>query len=252
MMAQRFPRTLASLFTAVVLGGLAALAPASAPAGSFMSWARFKELAAAASTPDFRIPANPVIYRSLVKKFGHAGGRNWARHCLDHRQRFQPIFDEALERHGLPRQLAAVPFVEAGFRNLGSDDPLDQVSYELGPVGRGLWMFISPTARAYGLQVGDGVDERLDPLKATDAALQFLTDLHGRFGSWALAFAAYHRGGSTVRRAIREEGTRDPWKLIDSGALTPYAARIMSAAIVLHEPSVVYWPPAPEGDESAP
>ena len=68
----------------------------------------------------------------------------------------------------------------------------------------GLWQFIAETGRRYGLEVSRYVDERNDPVKATDAALDYLQDLHDRFGSWYLAAAAYNTGENRVERILNE------------------------------------------------
>jgi len=104
--------------------------------------------------------------------------------------------------------------------------------------GAGLWMFIPSTARTYGMRVGAEEDQRLDIPLETDAALRLLSDLHAEFGDWGLALAAYNQGPSVVRRAIQQEGTRDIWKLMKSGALNSYVAQVVAAAILLEEPSL--------------
>src|SRR5690606_12775103 len=68
----------------------------------------------------------------------------------------------------------------------------------------GLWQFISETGRRYGLEVSPYVDERRDPIAATDAALAYLSDLYERFGSWYLAAAAYNSGENRVERVLRQ------------------------------------------------
>jgi membrane-bound lytic murein transglycosylase D len=68
----------------------------------------------------------------------------------------------------------------------------------------GLWQFMAATARHFGLNVGNGSDERMDPSKSTDAALTYLSQLHDRFGSWYLAAAAYNAGPGTISRALRQ------------------------------------------------
>jgi len=66
----------------------------------------------------------------------------------------------------------------------------------------GLWQFMSPTATQYGLRLDEYVDERRDPVRATDAALDYLEWLHGRFGSWNLAAAAFNAGPGRVERIL--------------------------------------------------
>jgi membrane-bound lytic murein transglycosylase D len=76
-----------------------------------------------------------------------------------------------------------------------------------------MWQFISSTGRHYGLEVGTLVDERRDPVRSTEAAAAYLSDLYGEFSDWYLALAAYNSGAGNVRRAIRKSGSRDFWTL---------------------------------------
>ena len=78
---------------------------------------------------------------------------------------------------------------------------------------KGLWQFMAPTARQYGLRVDRWLDERLDPEKATVAAANYLSDLYKIFGSRDLVQAAYNAGEMKGLRAIQGTGTRDFWSL---------------------------------------
>jgi membrane-bound lytic murein transglycosylase D len=68
----------------------------------------------------------------------------------------------------------------------------------------GLWQFMRATGKEYGLTVSHRVDERNNPARATDAALEYLADLHDRFGSWYLAAAAYNTGQGRVARVLKQ------------------------------------------------
>jgi len=68
----------------------------------------------------------------------------------------------------------------------------------------GMWQFMAPTAQGMGMEVSRLLDERRDPIRSTEAAVDFLAELHASFGSWFLALAAYNSGPNRVRRVLRQ------------------------------------------------
>lgn len=114
--------------------------------------------------------------------------------ALQRRGRYAPYIVKALEQRGLPRDLVYLAMIESAF---------DPTAYSRAHAS-GIWQFIQETGRRYGLEVNPAVDERRDFVKATDAALRYLSDLHGRFGSWYLAAAAYNTGENRVARILRQ------------------------------------------------
>jgi len=97
-----------------------------------------------------------------------------------------------LRARGMPEELVYLAMIESGFHTHARS----RVS------ATGMWQFMDPTARAYGLRIDAYVDERRDPVKATDAALDYLGDLYQQYGSWYLAAAAYNAGPTRVSLAI--------------------------------------------------
>ena len=78
----------------------------------------------------------------------------------------------------------------------------------------GLWQFMPATGKLYGLEINSLVDERKDPIRATDAACRFLSNLYKIYGDWNLVIAAYNCGGGNVNKAIRRAGgKRDFWSI---------------------------------------
>ena len=188
-------------------------------------------------TGDFEVPSHPVVVAGLQDMVVSQRGRSYLHEGLRNSVEHQAMVSAALEAYGLPRELAAVPLIESGYKNLG--DGVDGLSFAPGIPGKGLWMFIPSTARSYDLTVSDLVDERLDLALETDAAMRLLSDLHAEFGDWGLALAGYNQGAKKVRAAIAAEGTDDPWTLIARGALNDYAAKVMAGVLVMDDASLI-------------
>jgi membrane-bound lytic murein transglycosylase D len=128
-----------------------------------------------------------------VEKFTTSKRGEFSR-FLSRSGRYVPMISAKLEERGMPQDLIYLAMIESGF-NPKAYSPAH---------ASGLWQFISETGRRYGLDINQAVDERNDPVKATDAALDYITYLHNRFGSWYLAAAGYNSGENRVGRIMRE------------------------------------------------
>ena len=106
--------------------------------------------------------------------------------------RYEPMIRRRFEAQGLPGDLGYLALIESGYSN-------EAVSRAYAV---GMWQFMRGTGRGYGLRVDSWVDERRDPVKATDAAARHLKDLRDRFGSLYLAAAAYNAGAGKVSRSL--------------------------------------------------
>jgi len=108
---------------------------------------------------------------------------------------FRPRIVQALKAAGLPEELSWLPLIESGFkvRALSRARAL------------GLWQFIPSTGYKFGLNRDKFIDERLDPVKATKAAIEYLKELHHIFGDWSTVLAAYNCGEGKVLRVIRKQ-----------------------------------------------
>jgi len=111
---------------------------------------------------------------------------------LERLPRYESHVRALLQERGLPGDLVYLALIESGYSNTA-------VSRSRAV---GMWQFMQPTARGYGLRVDSWVDERRDFIKATDAATRYLADLTRRFGSHFLAAAAYNGGPGRVSRGL--------------------------------------------------
>jgi membrane-bound lytic murein transglycosylase D len=124
-------------------------------------------------------------------------GRNKARtHVwLEREGMYGEFIRSRLRERGMPEDLFYLAMIESG---------LSTRAYSHASAS-GIWQFIAETGRRYGLEVSTYVDERRDPIKSTDAALDYLTYLYNRFGSWYLAAAGYNSGENRVDRILRQQ-----------------------------------------------
>jgi len=157
-------------------------------------------------------------------------GREWYGRWLARSSRYRPMIAAGLAKRGMPADLFYLCMIESGFSTRAHSSAS----------AVGLWQFVAPTAQAYGLRVDWWVDERRDPERSTAAALRHLQDLHGMFGDWYTAAAAYNAGAGRIRRAIARTGAQDYWSLAQPGNLPPetraYVPKLIAAAILGHYP----------------
>lgn len=114
-----------------------------------------------------------------------------------------PIFEKALVAYNIPTEIKYLPIIESSMN-----------PHAISRVGAtGLWQFMFGTAKAYGLNMDNFVDERKDPIQASYAAAAYFRDAFDELGDWLLAIAAYNCGKGNVSRAIEKAGSRDFWEI---------------------------------------
>ena len=115
-----------------------------------------------------------------------------------------PMFEQELDKHNLPLELKYLAVVESALN--------PRAQSRVGATG--LWQFMYPTGKMFGLDVSSYVDERSDPIMATEAACKYLKSLNNSFNDWDLALAAYNSGPGNVSKAIRRSGGKtNYWSL---------------------------------------
>jgi hypothetical protein len=151
----------------------------------------------------FRVKVTPVVQRKIHNYI--TWGRKKTNEILGTMTMYKPFFDKYIEEKGLPKELAYLPIVESALN-----------PNAVSPVGAtGLWQFMGPTARQKGLLINNSVDERIDPIKSTQTALDYLDELHTMFGDWTLALAAYNCGPGRIKSILRaNKKARDVWDIL--------------------------------------
>jgi len=171
----------------------------------------------------------PIVYNDEVEQwldYFTGPGRKHFQVYLERKARIEPLIVPKLKKGGLPQDLLYLSMIESGF----------STSAYSHAGASGPWQFIRSTGRLFGLQSNWWVDERRDPLKATDAAIEYLGRLHGEFGDWWLACAAYNSGEVKIRRAIAKLGTKNFFEIAENRKALrretkDYVPKMMAAAI---------------------
>jgi membrane-bound lytic murein transglycosylase D len=180
-------------------------------------------------TRAFPIPDNAEV-RQFLERFQTGYRRAVVERWIERSGRYAGMIQGVLRDKGLPEDLMFTAMIESGFNPIA-----------VSRAGaKGLWQFMAPTARRYGLRVDRWVDERLDPEKSTVAAARYLSDLHGLFGSWELAKAGYNAGEMKILRAMKTLGTSDFWELTRGRILQEetknFVPAILAATLIGREP----------------
>jgi len=149
---------------------------------------------------------------------------------IDRGARYKEIVTEVLKENNLPYELYYLPVIESGYQNHARS-----IASAVGT-----WQFIRGTAQRYGLTVNKYVDERRDPIRATEAATKYLRDLNMVFNDWYLAMASYNAGEMRVFRAIMKGKSRNYWELSDMKMLPRetrnYVPKFIAAVLIGENP----------------
>jgi peptidoglycan lytic transglycosylase D len=160
---------------------------------------------------------------------------------LQRMPRYEPMIRAKMREYQVPEDMVYLALIESGFSNTATSRAR----------AVGMWQFIKGTGKLYGLKVDSWVDERRDPVRATDAAARHLADLRDQFGSMYLAAAAYNAGAGKVGRGLRRLGQDDEdddeenpdaafFRLYDTRFLRretkDYVPKLIAAALIAKQP----------------
>lgn len=182
-----------------------------------------------------QITASPEV----IAEINHIRSDENARHSyqagLKRMKEYQPFIQQQLVKNAMPNDLLAMPLMQTRYQ------PLDESKNRVKAAG--IWQIIPSTAKNLGLIVDNNHDERLDTERSTQAALNYLTQLHNEFHDWKLAVIGYELGEKATEQLITATGSRDPWVLARSPQapkqLKDYLAMFDAAVIIIHKPALI-------------
>jgi len=195
--------------------------------------------AAEVPAPEIQQYEFPIVFNDQVKAFlQYFQTKKWGAINLafERASRYLPMMRRVFREKGLPEELLNLAFIESAVNPWATSRAK----------AAGIWQFMAPTARIYGMQVSWWVDERRDPEKATRGAADYLANLYQMFGAWDLALAAYNAGEGKVQRAIDRQRTRDYWQLQLPKETRRFVPAFMAMTIISKEPERYGFSPPPE------
>lgn len=154
-----------------------------------------------ARTP-FNVEYNPVLEKVIQSYLGR--NKKSMERLMALSTYYFPMFEKELDKYDIPLEIKYLAIVESALN--------PRAKSRVGATG--LWQFMYPTGKMHGLDVSSYVDERMDPIRSTEAACKYLSRLYGVFGDWDLVLASYNSGPGNVSKAIRRSGGRtNYWNL---------------------------------------
>jgi membrane-bound lytic murein transglycosylase D len=144
---------------------------------------------------------NPLVEKWIA--YFQGKGRPHMERYLSRSTRYEKLMKKVLRDNGLPEDIFYIAMIESGFSS----------SIRSHASAVGYWQFIRGTGKRYGLKMDRFVDERRDPVMATQAAADYFKGLYSVFGSWYLAMASYNVGENRVKKEVMNHYTRDFWEL---------------------------------------
>jgi membrane-bound lytic murein transglycosylase D len=183
-----------------------------------------REIVPTARMYDIPIPRNNQVTAAL-KAFQTHGSRSLT-DAFARARRYTGMMRTIFQEQGLPGDLINLAFIESSV-NPRATSPANAA---------GIWQFLPSTARRYGMRRSSWVDERRDPEKSTRAAAGYLKHLYGQFKDWPLALAAYNAGEGAVWRAVKQQGSRDFWRLRLPKETQRFVPAFMAVTIIARDP----------------
>ena len=139
--------------------------------------------------------------------------------------RYFPVIEPILKEKGIPDDFKYLAVAESGLRNVSS------------PAGaKGFWQLMEPISKDLGLEIYDEVDERYHLEKSTRAACDYLLRLHGRFGNWINAAAAYNVGPTNFSRYLSEQNQDHYFDLNITDETMRYVFRLVAIKTIMENP----------------
>ncbi|TND10058.1 MAG: lytic murein transglycosylase [Bacteroidetes bacterium] len=139
--------------------------------------------------------------------------------------RWFPVIEPVLKRNGIPDDFKYIVVIESGFSNVVSPQQ-----------ATGFWQFIEPTAKNYGLEISEDVDERYHVEKSTEAACKYFREAYAKYKNWTLAAASYNLGMGGVDKQLDRQKSGNYYDLYLNEETARYVFRLLAVKEILTKP----------------
>ncbi len=180
------------------------------------------------SFADENIPLGDSRITSKMKKSlkAHSHSKLQTARLHGHASKWFPIIEPILAKYGIPEDFKYMPLVESGLKA------------GISPKGAaGFWQFMPQTARDFGLQVNEDIDDRNNMRKSTVAAAKYIKALYREFDSWTLAAAAYNIGEGSLKRQINRQKQDNYFKMKLNRETASYVYKLISMKEIIENPT---------------
>jgi membrane-bound lytic murein transglycosylase D len=140
--------------------------------------------------------------------------------------RWLPQIQKILKKNNIPEDFKYLPLIESGLMN--DISPKDAV---------GFWQILKSAGKENGLEITKEVDERYDPIRATEAACRYLKKAYAKFGNWTVVAASYNRGMGGMERALENQKVKSYYDLFLNDETSRYVFRILACKEIIEHPS---------------
>lgn len=174
------------------------------------------------------VPMNLTDVRERIDKELHINTywHNNTIFLMKRANRWLPQIQEILRKNNIPDDFKYLPLIESGLLN------------DVSPKAAvGFWQILKSAGKENGLEITNEVDERYDPLKATEAACRYLRTAYNKFGNWTVVAASYNRGMGGMERALENQQVKSYYDLFLNDETSRYVFRIIACKEIIEHPS---------------
>jgi membrane-bound lytic murein transglycosylase D len=141
--------------------------------------------------------------------------------------RWFPVIEPILKKNDIPDDFKYIPLIESQLTNAVSSQG-----------ATGFWQLVEPTAKEYGLEITEDIDERYNVIKSTEAACKYFKEAYKQFNNWTLVAASYNLGMTGVQSQLNRQKASSYYDILLTEETARYVYRILAMKEIISRPKV--------------